>query len=197
MLQADLAIPSFQAFIHGKLQRCLWFPTGDGIDIALSDDSDIEILEEAWPLSDGANDLSEDASADADDSWSGSESEPDAGASEQTGALSHAASGSQPGMAAAAQMVVAGPSAFCRPSQATTQQTTGDAGVAAPLAACLMGSENQAGLTCNSQGLQRQSAASQPLAEVPEPSAIEAWASHDGDASLDGFMDSGKHFRPR
>ncbi|KAK9863457.1 hypothetical protein WJX84_005818 [Apatococcus fuscideae] len=55
---------------------------GDGIEINLSDDSDIEILEGACPLSDGANDLSEGANdlsdgASDDAAQSCSESEPE------------------------------------------------------------------------------------------------------------------------
>lgn len=189
----------FQALSLEKLKKCLSLPAGDDdIDIALSDDSDIEILDEACPLSDGAHDLSEAGSEDADEWSSGSESNADA--SDQTGALSTTALRLQPGPTAAGSMAASGPPSLSRPFLASQQQYRGNVEVAAPLAARLMSSENQqssqAGAPCSSQALQHQSAAQQHGGDVSEPAALEPCASHAGDGGLDGFMDSGEHSRP-
>ncbi|KAK9844292.1 hypothetical protein WJX74_000491 [Apatococcus lobatus] len=175
---------------------------GDGIEINLSDDSDIEILEGACPLSDGANDLSEGANdlsdgASDDAAQSCSESEPECESqiemqTNQAGTVFCRPAPLQPGRAAARSTAVHPESGRCA---VASQQETGSRPVDETSAA--LGAEyqqvsgrpgHQAGaLYSQVQVAQQRSAMPQPVGDGQLGSGTGPWEG----PGEDGFMDSG------
>lgn len=165
----------------------------------MSDDSDVEILKDACPLSDGANDLSDVASHCSDaasDNAAENGSELDAPEPGQAGALFNALAGLQPEMNAAG--CAAWPSASSR-FELAAHQSRGGRGLD-QRAASLNGNEyQQMNSSRGSRVLCSPAQATQPRPAVPQPvgdgraAATELWEAPEGFGDPAGFMDSGGH----